>query len=397
VSLAGFIGVALVVVALHGASEAAEWRIEPAIGVAGEVDDNADLVFRTDEEQEISGYVIDASADFAYRSSLTSFSFLPRLLSRNYGDPDYDSDDQFAKLSWRREGRSTSFSIRGNYARELARTAERVDVDFNENPDDIPVDTTGRTLVRGRRERIYITPNFSYRLSDLSSIGLVLRYTDTTYDEELAGLLDDYNDTRVNIDYRRAWSERNNAILSATFREFDSKGQAPVTGYGLMAGVESRLSEKTTFRAVVGAENTELDDGVESLNPVGSISLTRELQTIRLYAEYRRTISGGGGGALTARDMVNLNFTRDLNDRITAGLGVRAYTTTALEEGVRTIDERDYVQLRATLIINLSPTMSVQTDYRYTVLNREQIGESANSNNIMLWLNWHPRPFTRSL
>jgi hypothetical protein len=139
-----------------------------------------------------------------------------------------------------------------------------------------------------------------------------------------------------------------------------------------------------------------LDNGVDSLNPVGSISLSRELQTIRLFAEYRRTISGGGGGALTARDMVNLNFTRDLNDRISAGIGVRAYTTTALEEGIRTIDERDYVQLRATLVVNLSPTFSVQTDYRYTVLDRELVGESANSNNIMLWLNWRPRPFSRS-
>jgi hypothetical protein len=93
--------------------------------------------------------------------------------------------------------------------------------------------------------------------------------------------------------------------------------------------------------------------------------------------------------------MINLNFSRRLNDRITAGIGVRAYTTTALEEGTFTIDERDYLQLRGQFIWNLSRTFALEANYRYTILNRELLGEAANSNNIMVFLNWRPNAVGR--
>ena len=151
-----------------------------------------------------------------------------------------------------------------------------------------------------------------------------------------------------------------------------------------------------TLLVVVGAENTELETGVDVLSPVGTISLNRNLETISLFAQYQRVISGGGGGSLSARDIVNLNFRRRLNDLIFAGLGIRGYKTDALEEGPTTIDERDYIQLRALIGWNLTEDFSLEAQYRYTIIYREIVGESANSNNIMLWVHWRPTPWTRS-
>ena len=132
------------------------------------------------------------------------------------------------------------------------------------------------------------------------------------------------------------------------------------------------------------------------VSPVAEVSLLRNFETISLFAQYQRSISGGGGGSLTARDQINLNFRRQLNDKIAAGLGVRAYRTEALEEGAVTVDERDYVQLAALFVWNLTETVALETHYRYTIINREVIGESANSNNIMLWLNWRPTAIVTS-
>ena len=151
------------------------------------------------------------------------------------------------------------------------------------------------------------------------------------------------------------------------------------------------------IRAIVGMENTELDTGENDVNPVANIYVRRRLETIIMLAQYRRVISGGGGGSLTARDMLNLNFTRRLNDRVSAGIGVRAYSTSALEEGTITIDERDYLQLRGQFIWNLSRNFSIEANYRYTILNRQIVGEAANSNNITIFLNWRPTPFVRSM
>jgi hypothetical protein len=148
------------------------------------------------------------------------------------------------------------------------------------------------------------------------------------------------------------------------------------------------------LRLIVGLENTDVIGGNSEIDPVGEITLTRRLETIKLLAQYRRVVSGGGTGNLTARDIININFTRELNERVSAGIGVRAYSTKSRQEGVGTLDERDYVQLRAQVVWNLSRTFSFEANYRYTVLDRVNLGESANSNNITFWMNWRPSGYS---
>jgi hypothetical protein len=386
---------------MHFHAHAAEWRVEPIVRVAGEIDDNADLTFLTVDERELTGYLAELRAKFAYTSPLTEFTATPRFLSRNYGDPDFDSNDHFLRFDYRRQFRSSTLRIRGNYGRELARTGERADAaDLDvEDPDEVPTDDSGRVFIRGYRQRLNIAPQYTYRISSVSSLGVSIAHTETQYEDDLAPILSDYSDTRSNLTYSRDWSRRNTAIFTGTFRTYDSECSScddSIVGYGIRAGVENRISETTTLRAIVGAENTELETGTSKVSPVANIGIYRQLETIRLLAQYQRVISGGGGGTLLARDIVNLNFRRELSDRISGGLGVRAYETTALEEGQITIDERDYIQLRALFMWNMTQNFSMELDYRYTVLDREVIGESANSNNIMLWFSWRPTPIVTS-
>ncbi len=380
---------------------AAEWRVDPVLRVAGEADDNAALSIFTDQEQDISGFVGEAAARFGYSSELTRFYAEPKVRSRQYGEEDFDTTDEFFKFLFDRDFKSSRFRLRGSFGNELARTAERSDVgDLDvEDPDAAPSDDSGRVFLKGERQRWELSPEFVYRMSQKTSLGVNLKYRSAEYDDDLAGILNDYTDSRANLTLRRKWSEKNTVIFALTARNYDADCftcETDVTGYGINGGFENKLSETTTVRAVVGFENTELSTGSDSVSPVANISLTRRLETITLFAQYRRSVSGGGGGALLARDAINLNFNRELNDRFTAGLGIRAYTTTELEEGTISIDERDYVQLRALVVWNLSERLSLEANYRYTILSREILGESANSNNIMLWLNWRPRPFTSS-
>jgi hypothetical protein len=392
-----FARASIICAVLAGISTAsADWRIEPALRLGYEYDDNAILDFRTDEETQIDGYIVEGIARFAYDSQLTDFFATPRVRYRDYGNPDFDSTDMFFNFSLDRDLQFSNFGIRGSYADELVRTAERADADLElEDPDQVPEDDTARVFLRDTRQRVEVVPYWSYRMSNVSRLGLDASYLDVAYDEGLLGLLNDYTNIRTNITYRRDWSPRNTAILTGTFRQYKPDGRESISAYGISGGVENRFSEKTVFRATVGVENTELDTGEDVVEPVANISIVRRLETITMFAQYRRVISGGGGGSLTARDMINLNFSRRLNDRITAGIGVRAYTTTALEEGTFTIDERDYLQLRGQFIWNLSRTFALEANYRYTILNRELLGEAANSNNIMVFLNWRPNAVGR--
>jgi hypothetical protein len=377
------------------ATYAQQTTIEPVLRAGYEVDDNATLSILTIEESDISGMLLDASARFGYRSPKTTLTATARLLDRNYGEEEFDTTDEFFDFRYDYRGQSSRFQLRGTYASELVRTAERVDTDFDiEDPSEIPDDSTGILAISDERQRVDVLPTYTYNISDAATMGINVRYSDVTYDRQLAGLVNDYTNVRANLNFGRSWSPRNTALFGLTYRTYQADGSDSVSGYGVNGGIERLLSEKTILRLIVGLENTDVIGGNSEIDPVGEITLTRRLETIKLLAQYRRVVSGGGTGNLTARDIININFTRELNERVSAGIGVRAYSTKSRQEGVGTLDERDYVQLRAQVVWNLSRTFSFEANYRYTVLDRVNLGESANSNNITFWMNWRPSGYS---
>ena len=250
--------------------------------------------------------------------------------------------------------------------------------------------------IRDERERIDVRPWYTYDISNEATLGFRLQYTDVSYEEKLAGLLNDYTNLRGNIDFSRQWSQRNTVLFGVTYRTYEAEGSDAVSGYGVSGGIERLLSEKSTLRIVAGLENTETADGESEVDPVGEITLLRQLETTRLLAQYRHVVSGGGSGNLSTRHIININFTRDLTERVSAGLGVRAYSSKTTQGQAITLDERDYVQLRATFVWNFTETFAFEGNYRYTVMDRELLGESANSNNITFWFNWRPNGFSSS-
>lgn len=379
--------------------KAAEWRFEPVLRLAGDFDDNPYLSIRADEATSETGHILEGSAEVAYGSEKTSFDIRPTLRRRDYGsNSDLNSDDQFLRLNFDHDTVSTNFRINARYDRESVRTAERADTNLEvTDPDEILDDDSGRVALRGRRERIRVNPSFLWRASESSSVSLSATWADVRFDEDVGILLTDYTDSRVYLSYRRAWSPRFTSSVTGTYRNYQTQqGLSETKGSGLSVGIESRVSESSRFRLSIGYENTEVEGLSDALEPVANLSYVRTQKTTTLLAQYRRSISASGAGALGVRDSLNLNFTRRLSDRISAGIGARIYTTNAIDETIVLLNEREYVQFRAQFTWHMTPTFSLQTDYRYTFINREQLGESANANQVTLWLNWTPTPMVRS-
>jgi len=389
----------LIAVGAISTTEAAEWRIEPILRVGADFDDNPFLSVRTDFEESVNGTIVEGAAKIVYTSQRTDFSITPRIRNRKYdSDTDLDSDDQFLRVNFTARTQSTDFRFRGNYSRESTRTAERADTDFDvDDPSDIPEDESGRVGIRDRRERLVLQPSILFRMSDISALSARVNYQDVRYDEAFAGILTDYTDSRLTLSYSRAFSPRNTAILATSYRKYDTASSSEsVNGVSLNVGFDRRFTETTRLRAMAGLEDTELVGADSEMAWVADISLFRQLETITLLAQYRRSVSASGVGQLGARDSVNLNFTRDLNDTITAGLGARIYQTSAVNDTSQNFNNQNYVQLRSNFVWNLSETFSLEADYRYTFLDRESLGESSNSNEITIWLNYAPRPMIRS-
>ena len=391
---------AVLAIASPNSAQAQEWRFEPIVSVGGEFDDNARLGTRTDEEVELSGLLLDLKADIRYSSATTSFFVQPRVLSRNYNvksdveldETVYDSDDFFLQSQFSHTGKSNTIGFRGTFDEQEVRTAERAISDLEiVDPDEFTDDDTGRIVLTGTRSKWRISPYWEYQLSNTSSIGANLDYFDVQYEDVFAGLLSDYSDARLNLNYRRSFSNVNSALLTMTARTYDVVDTTnDITGYGLMAGFEHALSEKTTLTAMFGFEDTQ-QTGVEyDPEVVGYITLIRNLETIRMFAQYRRSVNASGAG-LDVRNSLNLNFRRRLSEKISAGLGVRAYQSSGVGSSAF-IEDRNYVQLQSTFLWYLSRAFVIEASYRYTVNDRGvEIGGRSNSNQINLWFTYQPR------
>ena len=401
---------ALVAMLLYSGTAAAQWHIDPVLRVGWDYDDNATLSIRTDNEEQISGPIGEASIDFSYASETTTFSLRPTFRTRNYEEEfNRDSDDQFLRLRTGYEGVRNQLTFLGDYGRESVRTAELADADLDvdEEPEDIPDDDIacnnesgavildpGCVGIRQRRERLRVLPRWTYQLSDASSLVTDVSFLTVDYEDvEAQTNLFDFTDARFNLSYRRRFSARNTGILALTARDYQTDNiGGDSSGWGVSAGFNRDISETTRLRALVGVEQSDLDNplpGQEDLDPsfVTDISLTRRLETIRLLAQYRQRVAASGRGGLRRRDEINLRLTRDLNQKISAGLGVRAYAIDSLENDD---NEQNYVQLRGQFVWRITPAFSFQTDYRFTLIDRETLGESANSNQVTVWLSYQP-------
>ena len=378
----------------------AEWQFDPILRVGWDHNDNASMSHRTDGEQEISGLVAEASVDIRSDSETSYISLRPMVRTRNYEDLyNLDSDDAFLRLRWGLDGEKHMVRSVVSYDSESVRTAELggEDFDFESDPGDLADDDTGRIGLQQHRERLRILPRWTYRFSDVSSIVTETNFLNVTYSDQPAETnLFDYRDARVAFSYKHALSQTNTGILSLTGRDYqtDNVNRNDASGYGITAGFTRQWSETTQLRALLGVEQTEIDDPSaeqEDLDPnfVTEVSLLRQLETTRLLAQYRQRIIASGRGGLRRRSEANLSLARDLNDKISAGIGFRAYTIDALEGSGK---EQDYVQLRGQFVWRITSALSIQATYIHTLLDRRDIGESSNANHLTLWFSYQPTP-----
>ena len=377
--------------AFHPTATLAEWRVAPSIGAGSQYDDNPALFTGSTSSSSVNGYQLEADAVFAYSSPLTDFSLTPRVLLIKYDEfSALDSDDYFLNFKYDYTGQRSRFRMRGAYGDESTRTAERSGVDFQvDDPDEIPDDSSGRVLSTAHRQRVQFVPEWSHQMGQRSLFSIGANYVDVTYDDSILQFNTDYRQTSGKVGFNYNWSERSAVTLDAYYREnYFAVVDRDFSGYGATIGVNRSLSEKARFIIKVGIDNTEDENGFKQANPIGSISLVRNMQTSRILASYRRTVTGSGSGQLSVRDSVNLNYTYNFSEKFSIGTGLSAYQTQALTEDFVNFDERDYLQFRMLFSWNLTRVFAIDLDYAYTNIDRASLPSDADSNLVNLWFRY---------
>ena len=383
----------------------ADWQFDPSLRAAWDTDDNATLSPRTDEEIDLSGYIAEASLGMVYTSDRSYLSMLPIFRSRDYGndieEKAWNTDDQFFELYGIFDGDKNSLRIFGDYGREQVRTAEVADasLDTDVDPDTIADDQTGIINTSQRRERFRISPRWTHNFSGTSSLESQLSYQQTDYDDpDGVQQLFDFTDISLRMQYRRRMSPRTTTLVSLSARDYNSdRFGGDRQSYELAVGFVRSLSQTAQLRARIGIESVDEEDvglPTVSIDPEPTLELTysQRLETINILAQYWRRVNASGRGTLTARDELYLRFTRDLNDRVSVGLGARAYTSETIS-GFS--NSQDFVQIRGQVVWRISRSFAMQADYRHSVFDRDLADGAADSNRFTLWLSWQPNPVGR--
>jgi hypothetical protein len=386
----GLIGrFSLTALLLCSTAASANWRVVPAVGAGLEYDDNANLNVNTGSDTAVNGYVVDAGVDFINESPRSQFTFTPSLLLNRYDESDLDSNNYFANLNYRYSSQRSTFNIWGVYGDETVRTAEQAQVDFNvDDPTQIPDDNSGRTFGTANRKRIQVRPQWSYQAGERSLIEFGVDYRDVAYEDATTLNLSDYDQLTGSAAYSYNFSRTSAFRFSGYSRanHFDVLDR-DLSGYGAALGLGHSISERTRVQINIGADKTENSLGENQNSSIGDISITHRMETSRVLASYRRSVVGSGNGVLTLRDSLNLNYTRQVTERFSFGGGISAYHSTALGDNTTNLDS-DYYQLRALFGWNLTRTLSVDLDYRYTNIDRALLTGAADSNRINLWFRY---------
>jgi hypothetical protein len=377
---------ALLGFAAAGTAAAADWYVEPGVSGGMEYNDNASLSSRTDDESTTTGVLSQFSLKSGYQAETSSGWIRPRLRVRKYpNDDEFDSNDKFVDGVFAQRFERSRWGFRGNFSREQVRTAELAQVGLDPDLPDIPDDDTAEVDSENDRTRFRIFPYWETQVTEKSSIDVRGQFYDVSYDDDEEDRFKDYTNVRGEVQYRYAISPVTDLITGVFGRNFSPSSDPDVVGYGAEAGFEHEFSRTTRLRVLGGIEHSEPDEGSSSDDWIADVSLVRRLQTTWLRASYRRIVSAQGDGDLSLRDQIHLGFTRRLTELLEAGIGVRAYSA----EGVQgNVNDRDYAQIRTEFIWNLSRQLNIVGDYRYTILDRDEEDESANANQLFLYLQW---------
>ncbi len=169
---------------------AQDWKFDPVFKFGYELDDNAQLSIRTDEEVEISGFQADVSLRVDYLTDTTIFTLVPRVRVRQYDISEFDSTDYFLTMNYSHKTRAHTFAFRARGELQGVRTAERAGADFDARDlDELSGDDTGLVALEGDRTKVRLKPSWTYRMSGKSSMKLFLDLKDVSYEDVFMDLL----------------------------------------------------------------------------------------------------------------------------------------------------------------------------------------------------------------
>jgi hypothetical protein len=388
-------------------TRAAEWWLEPILGLSAEYDDNPALTAQPHVSEY--GYRISPSMDFGVRSNIWSVNGGAKLIRQSYSNrSSLDRDSQYYTLSSQYATERTTWQLDGNqsYASVLVNEAGDPDVGLLQ-------------LTKQRKSSGY-APSWSWAATERTQLQLRHQVSEVTYEDGSQFGLSDYHSslTSGGISYRLSRQSRLSLNLSQSLFEVPSN-QFESESTGAQAGITHSFSETLNTSFSVGKQRTKSEgfvqeclvwafnsiDGVESVTCAQPISvfatqdrrsttwsadLTKEFEATKLNLSLDRSENPSGTGVLVKTDTARLRISRDFTALLSGDLTLSYYDVKSTFGNVSGND-RNFSQINPVLHWKLTEEWMVDTSLSYISLKRDNEMATARGRSVLLTLTYRVR------
>ena len=350
---------------LPKSSGAAEVLFVPSITLSSEYNDNIDFnPDSADAQDDFAGSAIP-EASLEYHTERLNLNSRAKLDFKKYlHDTNFDRTNQLYEIGTKYQAH-TRWTLSGNY--EFLRD-ETIDTQF---------ETTGRVFERNRTQRQNIRGGVSFAMTELTDIGLFLRYGKVDFS---GSDNTDYDFYMIEFPYsKRFQNELDTISLTPAYYHYKSDDNEKAKDYRLTFGWQHLISETLTFNLNAGGRYTTVEDysGEKNSNfgGVGSIGLARKGETFSSEIRYSRDLSSTTEGEIILVDRL-FAFA---DKRITERFGIRfmgnAYYSNR-ENNDEPTDKVVSFELTPAIYYMLTENHSVELLYNYR--NQRELDEPGN-------------------
>jgi hypothetical protein len=366
------------IAALPQPAARAEISVTTEANMALEYNDNIRLA--TEAAQATLGRYAGAGADLSIAGPQQEIRLHPSVRAQRYSDtPELDNDDYFLDLDVNRELERSTLRLQGNYYRDTTLAND--------------LDTTGLVEIGVRRERSGIAPGWTLELTPQSQLDLDLGYDRVVYGRDtLFGTTIDYDYASGSVAYSRELGEDDRLSVTLSASRLDAPDVANRTYHqDLQADYATSLTDTLHAAATLGIQRSRFALGTlpvqEDTGGLIGFRLHGEGEYRTLDLALTRAVEPGGTGTLMQSDDLSITLVTDMTERLSSNLNLLLSDRTDLQ-GIDANAERALGQLQLGLNWIMSESWFVSAMYRYTRQRYERSGLEADSNAVILALNY---------
>jgi hypothetical protein len=278
----------------------------------------------------------------------------------------------------------------------------------NDTTLDSQLEETGIVTLRQQRETYSTGAGLTYRLSELSDIGIDSSYRRLEYD----GPSLDYDDYKVAIPYNLLLADGKSVFTVQPYYDHYRSDASQVDNYGLGFGLAHSFSEALILRTFLGVRYTkveyrfivkdlvfdpsllpffpfrtvvgEVEERDSNWNGVGDISITKRGERRSFTVGYKQDLGYSSTGDPLQLYRLYGSFSQSVTARLNFGLSASAYRSKS-EGRISQTDSR-YFSFSSSLKYNVTERHYLQMGYRYSVTWDDRLETEDRADRNIVWI-----------